>query len=352
MAVPATLAESSLATSRLAAAPSSGMAFGAGGFGGAGWLGAAPSWLISAIVHLVALNVMALWNMADATLRSPQLVIAVQAAEANLAMAEDLTLIDTLETPLTLDPASEFAAAETLVADADAVWESVERQVERELFEQEMAAPTLAALTSSETAKAASKATSAAKTKANALDGTVQFYGIEARGKSFVFIVDSSRSMIGPKFESAKQELLYAVDQLSGDQSFYVIFFDSTTRRMSFQETGAPERQPAAATRDNVAKLGEWVASIPNGPWTNPSLAVHFALDLRPDAIFLLTDGDFTDRGATIKLLRERNRGAEGSPIPLHTICLQSRKGEGTLKNIAKSYGGTYRYVKTGGPDE
>lgn len=341
MQLPVTIFESSDAASGLSLAPSSGLV------AKPGWFATAPSWLISAVAHLTALNVLALWCATDNLPRHPSLVITVHARDATSANAEDITLEDLPDELPTPEPVALESAMRSAAEEADAVILAVERIVERELYEHEFATPSFARVASSQTASIARNGPAVPR-KASVPDGAVQFYGIEARGNSFVFIVDSSRSMIGPKFESAKQELLYAVQQLSVRQRFYVIFFDGTTRRMSFQESGAPEREPVPATRENIAKLAEWVANVPNGPWTNPAMSVQFALDMRPDAVFLLTDGDFTDRGATLNVLKKRNRGAEGSPIPFHTICLQSRKGEPTLKNIAKSYGGTYRYVSTG----
>ncbi|MEC9093352.1 MAG: hypothetical protein VX438_11635, partial [Planctomycetota bacterium] len=56
-----------------------------------------------------------------------------------------------------------------------------------------------------------------------------QFFGIQAKGKNFVFIVDSSSSMSGARWKNAVQELRSSLFSLQQNQKFYVIFFDHQT---------------------------------------------------------------------------------------------------------------------------
>ena len=128
-----------------------------------------------------------------------------------------------------------------------------------------------------------------------------EFYGIRADGNTFVFIVDRSNSMRGDRLAEAKNELMYAVRKLTPDQRFYVIFFAGLTEFMRLKGTPVPETEPVAATTENLARLQAWVDSVQVEPWTNPFEAVEFALRLSPDAIFLLSDGEFTDNGRTMR---------------------------------------------------
>jgi hypothetical protein len=177
-----------------------------------------------------------------------------------------------------------------------------------------------------------------------------EFFGVKAAGRRFVFIVDSSNSMRGAKFTAAKEELMYAIRRLSKDQAFYIIFFDANAERMLLMPDKEPPLLPVPATADNIHRVEYWINGVQNELKTNPFDAVKFAIDMVPDAIYLLTDGKFTDGGRTERFLKEQNLvndPVEGyrPKVVVHTICFGQKDGEETLKAIAKEYGGTYRYV-------
>lgn len=132
---------------------------------------------------------------------------------------------------------------------------------------------------------------------------------MQATGNDFVFIVDSSMSMT-QKFADAKRELEYAIRKLSPDQRFYVLFFDRNTARMTFGSwdrkhrqytfNAEPEPDLVPGTTPNVDAFVYWMNTIQLEFATNPYEATAFTINvLKPDAIFLLSDGEFTDRGAT-----------------------------------------------------
>ena len=188
-----------------------------------------------------------------------------------------------------------------------------------------------------------------------------QFFGVQATGNDFVFIVDSSMSMT-QKFADAKRELEYSIRQLSPQQRFYVIFFDRNAEHMVlgkfdkqrklFVFHDAPEPDLVPATTQNIVAFVQWMNTIQLEFATNPYMATFFAInELKPDAIFLLSDGEFTDRGATEWFLLESNAvvDAAGKRQPrsvVHCIGFYSREGEITLKRIAAANGGTYRFVE------
>jgi hypothetical protein len=197
-----------------------------------------------------------------------------------------------------------------------------------------------------------------------AIDGEgqsgAQFYGIQARGNRFVFVVDSSTSMLR-KFPDVKRELEYAIRQLSPHQKFYVIFFDNNAERLTlgkwndrhtkFKFNADPEPALVPATNENIDAFVRWMNTIRLQPNTNPFSAMVFAVNkLVPEAIFLLSDGEFTENGITERFLAEQNVLDESvdSPVPkcvIHCIGFYSRHGEGTLKRIANQHGGTYRFI-------
>lgn len=58
------------------------------------------------------------------------------------------------------------------------------------------------------------------------------FFGAEAYGNRFVFVIDSSASMRGPRWEALCRERIRALQSLSQDQNFFIISFDSSAHPM------------------------------------------------------------------------------------------------------------------------
>jgi len=187
-------------------------------------------------------------------------------------------------------------------------------------------------------------------------DAGAQFFGVQAKGNRFVFVVDCSLSMVGDKWATACRELSASIDRLSPAQHFYVVFFDGKSHRM-FSDRGY-QKAMLPATEDNIRRLRAWLGAVRLGYNTSPCLSVMFALSLKPDAIFLLSDGEFSD--PTAAKLRKHNRirshlprkdqprVKDGSPTPavaVHTIGFRSLEGKKMLTRIARENGGTYRYV-------
>ncbi len=173
-----------------------------------------------------------------------------------------------------------------------------------------------------------------------------RFFGVQASGNRFVFVVDSSKSMIGPRWKYARRELLDTIDRLQPHQFFYVVFFDAGPHLMF--DDNRPERAMAQATAENKRRLRRWMNRVDFGRFTSPLTSVQFAVELRPDAIFLLTDGEFRDR--TDEFLRTENRiekepGQWAVETAVHTIGFQSERGQEILQKIAEENGGIYRYV-------
>ena len=71
--------------------------------------------------------------------------------------------------------------------------------------------------------------------------------------------------------------------------------------------------------------------------------SVQLAHLQNPDAIFLLTDGEFADR--TAAFLREQNVSRGPAMVHVHTIAFHSREGVKLLKRIARENSGQFRYV-------
>lgn len=164
-----------------------------------------------------------------------------------------------------------------------------------------------------------------------------KFFGLRANGEKFVYVVDCSSSMRGVPFQKACEELLRSIHNLGPKQRFYVIFFASVSYPMFSTSRPAPDL--LAASSENVNRVTEWITNFRGTGGTAPEDALLKALDLKPDAVFFLTDGAFAPRVVTTVARRNRKQAA------INTVGFVSRAGESLLKQIAKENNGKYVFV-------
>lgn len=194
----------------------------------------------------------------------------------------------------------------------------------------------------------AAAASSAMKTQPNDSASKMQFCGVEGGGNHFVYLVDSSGSM-GDAFISARRALLESIDMLTPEQRFYVIFFDAECDYMRITRADQNESRSVQATPANKQRLQSWAMRVEMDRGMAPYEPLEYALQtLKPDVIFLLSDGEFPQRIET--LLQSENKVTnlfgESKPISIiHTISYHSREGEERMRRIAESNSGQYRHV-------
>jgi hypothetical protein len=173
-----------------------------------------------------------------------------------------------------------------------------------------------------------------------------RFFGSVAYGNRFVFVLDVSGSMGDDnRYRAAASELIYSISQLRSDQHFAVLLFSNRMRTMLDVHPSRLELVPA--TDRHKKQLEYWLASIrPNG-WTDPRGALVAAIHLEPDAIFLLSDGQFRlanqpELGpAALALVQAENRNR----IPIHTVAFVDLRSRATLQMMAAATGGSFRFV-------
>jgi hypothetical protein len=184
-------------------------------------------------------------------------------------------------------------------------------------------------------------------------DNRVQFAGIDGGGNHFVYLVDSSNSM--KNFNEARQELLRSVESLREDQRFYVIFYDQQPDYMRLSNASRDESTSLRATAANKLAARRWAMTITQERGKSPVEALEFAFALRPDVIFLLSDGEFSMR--TEEVIRERNHrdnlfGDAQRLSIVHTIrypgfsSSEAKKAESQMRRIAEENGGQYRNIE------
>jgi len=177
---------------------------------------------------------------------------------------------------------------------------------------------------------------------ANGDDGTSTgggFFGLDLNGQSIVFVVDGSRSMNHPhpgpsktRFGRVKMELLKTIATMTEDQQFFMIFFNENAYPM-------PANQLIDATPDSKKQYLTWMANLKADGNTDPHRALLLALQLKPDIIYFLTDGNFDFR------VVPDVRAANLSGVVIHTIGFGDDRGAPFLMQIAKENSGRYKFI-------
>ncbi len=157
------------------------------------------------------------------------------------------------------------------------------------------------------------------------------FFGVRARGLFFVYVVDCSGSMIDDdRMPRASIELRRSVNALREPQRFEVIFYNTE----SIPLPGGPI--PRTADEKAKDQLRAFLRLIDPDGGTDPNLAMKQALSLRPDAVFLLSDGAFPD--GTVEEITRSNK----HKIPIHCVDLTGGLAGDHLKRIAEANSGQY----------
>jgi hypothetical protein len=155
------------------------------------------------------------------------------------------------------------------------------------------------------------------------------FFGVRARGQVFVFVVDCSGSMAdNARLVRAKAELRRTINGLRWPQRFQVIFYNDRP----FVMPVVPETADLKSKRTTFAAF----QAIDAEGQTDPRGAMKRALGMKPDAVFLLSDGLFPDGSVEAILAANPNK------VPIHCIDLAGGAASPDLKRIAQESGGQY----------
>lgn len=169
------------------------------------------------------------------------------------------------------------------------------------------------------------------------------FFGVSSSGTRFAYIVDKSGSMgEHSKMSVAKRELSKSIQSLPDYAHFFVVMFSNRIMYPPFQEGWMK------AKKSTVTRVIRWLNNeVDPGGGTEPRSAFHlvFALEVRPDVIFFLTDGEITN--FTAEELAALN--GRGKRVVINTIAFGDPSSQVLLKKIASQTGGVYRFVSAGG---
>lgn len=181
------------------------------------------------------------------------------------------------------------------------------------------------------------------------------FFGLEARGRNFAYIVDISGSMntlIGngelTRWELTRAELIRSIDALDQRAEFAVALYSSNAVAVFGQGVWT-----AAKPANKRLAAGTLMGFGPNGG-TRPlgGFQLIFNLNPEPDAIYFMTDGLFdVEVAEQIKQINRRER------IPIHTVLFgelanpqEATAAQSMMRTIARNSGGKFTHIKEGRP--
>lgn len=166
---------------------------------------------------------------------------------------------------------------------------------------------------------------------------TVDFFGVQAEGKFFCYVIDVSGSMDqNGGMLKLRMELERSLSSLPRGTRFAVLPFNHTLRDLQSQWT--------SANAEKARDLGRRLSQIGAKGGTNPAPAFDWAfrrLSPRPDAIFFMTDGQVQGGSQLFSQLAALNATMPRTRI--HTIGLGSGADMRFLDRLARQHGGTSR---------
>jgi hypothetical protein len=172
--------------------------------------------------------------------------------------------------------------------------------------------------------------------------GQVSLFGSKAaQGRSFVFVIDRSKSMGGQGLNAlvaAQRQLQVALAGLLETHRFQIVAYND--KRVYFHP-----KVMVRVTTGHESRVNEFFGNLLAVGGTDHEMAVLSGLRFKPDALFLLTDGGYPDLTAgQLTQIRKRTEGR----TTIHTIQfgLGPRSEETNfMQRLAQQNGGHFHYV-------
>lgn len=198
----------------------------------------------------------------------------------------------------------------------------------------------------------------------------LSFFGIQASGKRIVLLFDVSLSVVnkaersGVPLTEIKKETMRLIDGLPLDSRFGIIQFVRNHKPFRVELIAANDGNKKAA-RDWVETEWSSSGSMPSGGTgvVNPrpngiESVLDAAFAMKPDVVFLISDGSFWRDPGNEKVpyddirdtLEELEKNSELGQVPVHFIGFEMRDDErGDLRRIFRRYDGDFREIESSG---
>ncbi len=171
---------------------------------------------------------------------------------------------------------------------------------------------------------------------------SASFFGVEASGSRFSYIVDVSGSMQGERIKALQRALVNSVNGLLEHTHFSIFLYSQDALALTGTRWLPANRRHKYATVEQIRAIR---ASGGTNPL--PAFQLAFAMKPKPDAVYFMTDGQFSEDVAEqiAATVGGMNR-AEGRRTPIHCISFITRDSEPLMRRIARQSGGTYTHVE------
>jgi hypothetical protein len=305
-----------------------------------------PSWLASLVVHLSLVLLLALLNVVGSgSWQNDSIALVVQSSGAADAAAGDLD--DAVSMPSELDAAPEATVP------PKGVDPPAEPTLEVPI---KLAQLPLASAASASVFRSVDDGQSGSQGGSGVEIAPVRtaVFGLAAEGKDFVYVFDRSESMnsvlsyssegevvfsITP-LDAAKAELVRSLEDLERSHRFGMVFYNHNPWLFTL---GHRSNSLLAATAENKRDATAFVATMYAHGKTEHVRPLEIALRMRPDVIFLLTDGEEKDDPSTSELASLRRLNDGRTQINVVQFCFKPRTG-GALVQLAEQNGGRHIY--------
>ncbi len=182
------------------------------------------------------------------------------------------------------------------------------------------------------------------------------FFGLEAKGRRFAYIVDMSGSMNQrvngeqTRWDLTNSELVRSIRALEPDAEFHIQLYSSG----SLSLFGVASWSKSTPVNKRLTSDALRLISPTGGTVPQPAFEAVFALEPPPDAIYYMSDGEVADPGSFTNAVRALNGR---SRTPVHCVLFGDAGGgdamnraENMLKTIARQSGGRYVRIREGAP--
>jgi len=186
-------------------------------------------------------------------------------------------------------------------------------------------------------------------------NGKGKLFGVEAYGKSFVYVFDRSESMKyayyyvsegtttfgSTALDAAKNELISSINALDDDQKFHIVFYNHA---FDLLKTRRAHKRPMPANSENKTWACQVVRELHAEGSTEHVTPLEVALRMRPDVIFLITDGEEKDDPTyqQIEALTRLNRGKSSINIIQYATV---NRPQCTLVELARRNRGRHTFI-------
>jgi hypothetical protein len=167
------------------------------------------------------------------------------------------------------------------------------------------------------------------------------FMGQGGNATRVVYLCDGTGTMVGLRYQLVKGELKKAIDVLKPIQQFAVIFFQDENFEAVDKKTLIP------ATGQNKRKAYDFLEAMSIRGQTNPLPAIEAAFAMKPQLIYLLSDGEFDNLVSYDQVLARIAELNKDKSVRINTILFGDRdkRAEETLRRMAQENGGRFNYV-------